>query len=101
MTDEIGAIRFVLDRKDISGPVNLTAPNPVTNSEFTAALTAAVGRGDLPWLRVPVPVLRLALGEASVELLTSAHVIPTRLQDAGYEFRHPTLPVALSAELAH
>jgi uncharacterized protein (TIGR01777 family) len=98
--DEIGAIRFVLDRKDISGPVNLTAPNPVTNSEFAAALAAAARRRDRPWLRIPAPVLRLALGEAAVELLTGARVMPKRLQDAGYEFRYPTLPEALSAELA-
>jgi uncharacterized protein (TIGR01777 family) len=98
--DEIGAIRFLLDRKDLSGPVNLTAPEPVTNSAFTAALAAAVGRRDRPWLRVPAPALRLALGEASVELLTSTRVLPKRLLEAGYEFRHPALPEALSAELA-
>jgi uncharacterized protein (TIGR01777 family) len=100
LSEEIGAIRFLLDRKDISGPVNLTAPAPATNAEFTAALAAAVRRRDLPWLRVPAPVLRLALGEGAAELLTSARVIPKRLLDAGYEFRHPTLPGALSAELA-
>ena len=100
LSDEIGAIRFLLDRKDISGPVNLTAPAAVTNSEFTAGLNNAVGRRDLPWLRVPAPALRLALGEAAVELLTSARVLPKRLQEAAYEFRHPTLPEALAAELA-
>jgi hypothetical protein len=100
LSDEIAAIRFLLDRKDLGGPVNLTAPEPVTNSAFTAALAAAVGRRDHPWLRVPAPVLRLALGEASVELLTSSRVHPKRLLDAGYEFRHPDLPAALSAELA-
>jgi uncharacterized protein len=100
LSDEIGAIRFLLDRKDVSGPVNLTAPAPATNSEFTAALAAAVGRRDRPWLRVPAPVLRLAVGEAAVELLTSARVLPGRLQETGYEFRYPALPEALSAELA-
>ena len=100
LSDEIGAVRFLLDRKDVSGPVNLTAPAPVTNSEFTAALNAVAGRRDQPWLRVPAPALRLALGEAAVELLTSARVLPKRLQKAGYEFRYPTLPGALSAELA-
>jgi uncharacterized protein (TIGR01777 family) len=100
LADEISAIRFLLDRKDISGPVNLTAPAPVTDSEFTAVLAAAVGRRDLPWLRVPAPALRLGLGEAAVELLTSARILPKRLIEAGYEFRHPTLPEALSAELA-
>jgi hypothetical protein len=99
LSDEIGAIRFLLDRNDISGPVNLTAPNPVTNSEFTARLTAAAGRPDLPWLRVPALALRLGLGQAAVELLTSARVTPRRLLDASYQFRHPTLPEALSAEL--
>jgi uncharacterized protein len=100
LTDEIGAIRFLLDRKDISGPVNLTAPEPVTNSAFTAALNAALGRRDLPWLRVPGPVLQLGLGEASVELLTSGRIMPRRLAEAGYQFRYPALPEALSAELA-
>ncbi len=100
LADEVSAIRFLLARKDISGPVNLTAPAPVTNSEFTAALSVAVGRRDLSWLRIPAPVLRLTLGEAASELLNSARIIPTRLREAGYEFRHPTLPEALSAELA-
>jgi uncharacterized protein (TIGR01777 family) len=98
--DEAAAIRFLLDRKDISGPVNLTAPAPVTNSEFTAALATAVRRRDLPWLRVPALALRLGLGESAAELLNSARIIPRRLTEAGYEFRHPTLPEALAAEFA-
>ncbi len=98
--DEVGAIVFLLSRKDITGPVNLTAPAAVTNAEFTAALAAAVHRRDLPWLRVPAPVLRLGLGEASVELLTSTRVTPKRLLEAGFSFRDPTVPEALSGELA-
>jgi uncharacterized protein len=100
LSDEIRAIGFLLSRQDITGPVNLTAPVAVTNSEFTTALAAAVRRRDLPWLRVPAPLLRLGLGGASVELLTSARVAPKRLIEAGYSFRHRTLPEALSAELA-
>jgi hypothetical protein len=100
LSDEIGAIRYLLGREDVSGPVNLTAPAPVTNAEFTTALTAAVGRRDLPWLRVPAPALRLAVGEAAVELLTSVRIRSRRLQEAGYQFRYPTLPGALAAELA-
>jgi uncharacterized protein (TIGR01777 family) len=100
LSDEIGAIRFLLDRDDLRGAFNLTAPAPVTNAEFTAALNAAADRRDLPWLRVPAPALRLAVGEASVELLTSARVRSRRLREAGYQFRHPALPGALSAELA-
>jgi uncharacterized protein len=99
LPDEIAAVRFLIDRKDISGPVNLTAPAPVTNSEFTVALHTALGRRDLPWLRIPAPALRLAVGEAAVELLTSVRVLPGRLQEAGYPFCHPVLPQALSAGL--
>ena len=99
LSDEIAAIRFLLDREDITGPVNLTAPEPVTNAAFTGALDAAVGRRDLPWLRIPGPLLRLGLGEASVELLSSTRVIPKRLLAAGYQFRYPGLPEALAAEL--
>jgi len=100
LSDEIGAIRFLIEHTDISGPVNLTTPEPAANSAFAAALNTAAGRRDLPWLRVPAPVLRLGLGEGSAELLTSARVIPGRLTAAGYQFRHPALPEALAAELA-
>ena len=111
LSDEIEAIRFLLDRADLGGPFNLTAPAPVTNAEFTAALTAAAltaaGRRDRAWLRalgsalrVPAPALRLAVGEAAVELLTSTRVSSRRLREAGYQFRYPALPEALAAELA-
>jgi uncharacterized protein (TIGR01777 family) len=99
LTDEVGAIRFLLGSETASGSFNLTAPNPVTNGELTAALHAAFGRPDLPWLRVPAPVLRLALGEMSSELLTSACVTPKRLTEAGFEFRYPDITTALRAEL--
>jgi uncharacterized protein (TIGR01777 family) len=102
LTDEIRAIRFLLDgagAADRSGPYNLTAPNPVTNSELTAALHAALGRPDFAWLRVPAPVLKLALGEMSAELLTSARVLPARLLEAGFAFEHATVAAALAAEL--
>jgi uncharacterized protein len=100
LTDEIRAIRFLLDTETASGAFNLTAPAPVTNGELTSALLRAFGRPDLPWLRVPAPLLRLALGEMSSELLGGARVIPKRLTDAGFEFRYPAIGSALSAELA-
>jgi uncharacterized protein (TIGR01777 family) len=111
LTDEVRAIRFLLDGPDASadpadpgaddrsGPYNLTAPNPVTNSELTAALHHALRRPDFPALRVPEPALRLALGEMSTELLTSARVLPRRLEEAGFQFRHLTIGAALAAEL--
>jgi hypothetical protein len=99
LTDEVRAIRFLLDDPGLNGPFNLTAPNPVTNSELTHALHAAFRRPDFGWLRVPSAVLRLALGEMSSELLTSAKVLPRRLTEAGFDFRHETLDEALRAEL--
>ncbi|HET6259981.1 MAG TPA: DUF1731 domain-containing protein, partial [Pseudonocardia sp.] len=102
LTDEIRAIRFLLDgpgADERTGPYNLTAPNAVTNGELTAALHAAFRRPDFPWLRVPAPLLKLALGEMSSELLTSARVLPARLLEAGFEFSYPTIGAALAAEL--
>jgi uncharacterized protein (TIGR01777 family) len=102
LTDEIRAIRFLLDgagASDRSGPYNLTAPNPVSNAELTSALLGAFRRPDFSWLRVPAPLLKLGLGEMSSELLTSARVLPKRLLDAGFEFDYPTVSAALAAEL--
>jgi hypothetical protein len=78
--------------------VNLTTPHPVTNAEFTSALAAALHRPAL--LFVPEPALRLALGDVSSDMLSSARVMPRRLEAAGYPFRFPDLPTALAAELA-
>jgi uncharacterized protein len=97
LTDEIRAIRLLLERRDLDGPVNLTAPAPVTNAELTAALAGALSRPAL--LRVPAPLLRLGLGEVSSELLASARVLPRKLQEAGFAFRHPDIATALGAEL--
>ena len=102
LTDEIRAIRFLLDGPaagERAGPYNLTAPNAVTNGELTAALDAALRRPDFRWLRVPAPLLKLGLGEMSSELLTSARVLPARLLEAGFEFSYPTIGAALAAEL--
>jgi hypothetical protein len=108
LTDEVRAIRFLLDGgggadgggvAGRSGPYNLTAPNPVTNAELTSALLAAFRRPDFSWLRVPAPALKLGLGEMSAELLTSARVLPKRLLEAGFEFDYPTISGALAAEL--
>jgi uncharacterized protein (TIGR01777 family) len=85
LTDEVRAIRFLLEQ-DLDGPVNLTAPNPVTNAEFTAALARILGRPAV--LRVPAAVLRTGLGEVSSELLTGARVLSGRLQTAGFAFRY-------------
>lgn len=97
LADEVRAIQFLLDHPGLEGPVNLTAPTPVTNAELTAALARALGRPAV--LRVPAPVLRAALGEVSSELLTGARVVPGKLQGAGFAFCHATIDAALAAEL--
>jgi uncharacterized protein len=97
VTDHVAAVRFLIGRGDVAGPVNLTAPVPVTNAEFTAELARAVHRPAL--LRVPAPVLRAGLGELSGELLGSQRVLPRRLQQAGFAFTYPGLAGALAAEL--
>ena len=97
IADHVRAVRFLLDQSDISGPVNLTAPVPVTNSEFTRALAAAVRRPAL--LSVPGPALRLTLGELSSELLGSSRVLPSRLLQAGFSFEYPEIGPALVAAI--
>ncbi len=97
VTDHVAAVRYLLDDADIEGPVNLTAPVPVTNAQFTAELARALRRPAL--LRIPAPVLRAGLGELSGELLGSTRVLPRRLQRAGFAFRYPGIASALAAEL--
>lgn len=99
LADEVGAIRFLIDHPECSGPYNLTAPNPATNDELTSALERTLKRPDLRWLRMPAWLLRLALGEMSSEILGDARVPPNRLTEAGYAFKHPEVHAALAAEL--
>jgi uncharacterized protein (TIGR01777 family) len=98
LDDEVGAIVFLLTA-DISGAVNLTAPAPVTNAEFTKVLASALSRPAL----VPVPSFgpKLLLGGelADALLFTGQRVLPERLTDAGYSFEHPTLSEALGTLL--
>jgi uncharacterized protein (TIGR01777 family) len=98
LSELLAVIRFLLANGEISGPVNATTPNPVINRRFTAILAAAVHRPAV--LAVPVPVLRVAIGGASSELLSSARVLPRRLLTAGYRFQQPGLAGALAAELS-
>lgn len=98
LRDEVAAIRFLVEHETLSGPVNLCAPRPVTNSEFTATL-ARVMRRPAPW-RVPAAVLRIALGEAAGELpLISLRVVPEVLEKAGFPFTDTELDRALAAAL--
>ena len=97
MADWTRVARFLLDHPEVSGPVNLTSPQPVTNAEFTSALAAALHRPAV--LSVPSPVLALALGGVTSDLMSSARVLPQRLSDAGFEFSFTDMAGALAAEL--
>ena len=96
--DVVGAILHSLDTPELSGPVNVTSPNSVTNREFARALSAAVGRPALGWM--PGPIAKLVFGEMGRELiLTDQDVHPIRILESGYEFIHPGLESALEAAL--
>jgi len=97
LRDEIAALRFLIE-SELSGPVNLTAPLPVTNAEFTKAVGAALKR-PTP-LFVPTPLLKLAPGGFAQEsLLISQRILPRRLLDAGFAFQDPALAPALQSLL--
>jgi uncharacterized protein (TIGR01777 family) len=91
--DEVGILVAALDGDDWSGPVNATAPEPVTAREFTKALGRALRRPAV--LPLPSPALKLALGEMSTILLTGQRAVPERALELGYRFRHPDLDEAL------
>lgn len=92
--DVVGAIQHVLASEHLKGPVNVVAPNPVTNREYTSALGAVLGRPTL--LPLPAMAARLMFGEMADELLlSSARVHPQQLLASGYEFHFPLLADAL------
>jgi hypothetical protein len=94
MHDVTRMIEFVLATEGIVGPVNVVAPNPVTNLEFTRTLARALRRPAA--LRIPSFALRLAFGEmADAAILQSERVVPARLNAAGFHFEYPELGTAL------
>ncbi|MDX6248198.1 MAG: uncharacterized protein QOF10_1558 [Kribbellaceae bacterium] len=97
LTDWLRAVRHVAEHDEMSGPVNVTLPNPVTNQEFTQALASALHRPAL----IPVPsfVLTTVLGEFAWELIGSKKAIPAKLLATGFSFAHPTPAAALTAAL--
>lgn len=99
LDDEVGAILHVLQDERISGPVNLTAPDPATNAEFTAALGRALHRPTV--LPTPVAALKAVYGGELVQhlLVEGQRVLPRVLEATGYTFRYPELDAALHAVL--
>jgi uncharacterized protein (TIGR01777 family) len=96
--DVVRAIIFCLEMK-ISGPVNLTSPNPVTNQEFTSALARAMKRPAL--FPAPAIALKIALGGFSSEVLGSKKVMPSALTEAGFKWDYPHISPALQALVEH
>ncbi|MEY2769155.1 MAG: hypothetical protein RL359_791 [Actinomycetota bacterium] len=92
--DVVRAIVFALEHP-VSGPINLTTPNPVTNQEFTAALARAMNRPAL--FPAPAIALKIALGGFSSEILGSKKVMPNALSDAGFIWDYPHITNALTA----
>lgn len=93
--DEVAALRHLVDTESLSGPVNLTAPEPVTNREVSAAMGRVLRRPAL--LTVPAPALRLALGEFAADVLGSQRVLPSRLLASGFSFAFPTIDESIRA----
>lgn len=95
LEDIARAIVFLLENERCSGEFNATAPNPLTQAEFARLLGAQTAWHGLAPVPLPGFALSLILGEFSSELLSSKRVLPRRLLDAGFEFRHPTWQRAL------
>jgi uncharacterized protein (TIGR01777 family) len=94
LKDTIGVIKHVMKDETLSGPVNVVAPQPVTNQEFTKTIGHVLSRPTI--FTVPAFAARLAFGEmADAALLASERVEPARLKQSGYVFQHPELEGAL------
>jgi hypothetical protein len=99
LPDVISAVFHIIDAPQLSGPVNMVAPIPVTNAEFTRTLGLALHRPAI----VPAPAfaLRLAFGEMADEaLLASTRAIPAQLAQSGFRFQHAQLALALESLLS-
>lgn len=95
--DEVAALRHILDTESLSGPVNLTAPEPVTNREVTEAMGRVLHRPAV--FTVPTPALRLVLGEMASDVLSSQRALPVRLLESGFSFAFPRIDDAIRAAL--
>jgi uncharacterized protein len=96
--DVVGVILHAMQHANVRGPVNVTAPTPVRNGEFTQTLAQVLHRPAF----IPAPAfgLKILLGEFADALLASQRVLPKRIQETGYKFQHPALEGALRASLS-
>jgi uncharacterized protein (TIGR01777 family) len=93
LDDEVGAIRYLIENDNLSGPFNLTAPNAATNRELASTIGKVLRRPSLFW--VPGLFFTLLFGEVGKLVLESQRAVPARLQEAGYTFKFPELEAAL------
>lgn len=93
LDDVVGLILFALEHEGVSGPLNVSAPEPVRNREFARVLGRVMRRPS--WAPAPAPVMRAVLGEMADMILTGQRAVPEAALGAGYEFRHPDLEAAL------
>ena len=93
LDDAIESIVWTMDRDELSGGINITSPNPVTNAEFTRALGRALGRPAI--FSVPRFALRIMQGDLADVVLSSLRMEPERLAESGFEFSHPEIDDAL------
>jgi uncharacterized protein (TIGR01777 family) len=98
LRDEVAALIALLEDDRYAGPVNLTAPTPVTNAEVTAAMGRVLGRPTL--LPVPSFALKIALGEFSQDVLGSQRVLPTVLEHDGFTWQDPSIDAAIRQAVA-
>ncbi len=98
MRDEVCALQFLLEQEHLSGPVNLTGPDPVTNAEVTAVMGRLLHRPTLA--SVPAFALKTVLGEFSTEVLGSTRALPRVLEHAQFRFQDPTVESAIAQAIA-
>ncbi|MFE5857274.1 TIGR01777 family oxidoreductase [Streptomyces sp. NPDC056500] len=95
--DEVAALRHILDTDALSGPVNCTAPDPLTNREITAAMGRVLHRPTL--FAVPAVALKAVLGDMAGDVLGSQRAVPAKLLDSGFSFAFPGIDAAIGAAL--
>lgn len=97
LDDIVGLFLFALDNSEATGPINGTAPNPLTNHDFSKALAKAVGRG---WAFLPIGppdfMLNLVLGEVAQVVTKGQKVLPKKAERLGYRFLFPEIGPALA-----
>lgn len=94
LEDLISAVMFIIENKDIKGPVNFCAPNPVRNRDFAKALGRILGRPS--FMRAPSFMIRTLMGEMGTIVMSSQRVVPDRLLKNGFEFQYPDVEKALN-----